>query len=965
MITRSRVTFLCAFIFFINSKASISESVSFGSISVKQAGSSVVFEGAGVRGEPGSPELPFVCYTYLLPPDADLDNVTASLEGVTEEILPGIFDVKPALPPTANGEIIYPAGLRIVNGKNSAVYNTNAFFPQTCIGEVITGKLDEYKLVDVYVHPFRYNPVTKQLKKITGGTLVVTTQKARTVSSFPYGVAERYSQKVQQLVRNYSKAASLYPTPKREATGPKYVILTTASIKSGAKNLGLFVQMKQARGFDVQIVDESTWGGGTGGTAADNVRKWLKANYQSLAISYLLVIGDPTPASGAIAMKEYYPNSDGGSGTDYYFSELSGTGDKNANGKCGESSDRTGGDPDLFHELKVGRIPVYNNDIASLDKILMKMVSYEMEDVNTAKWRFKCLLPMEPSDGNTPGNHLGEFIKDKVLVPNTWAYYRIYDSSTPGNPEKTPCDMTNVLNAWLADSYGICCWWTHGSSTSASGIMNTTNAAKLKDDRPTFTYQVSCTNASPKTATNLAYSLLKNGAIGTIAGTNLTYYSPGQTNYDNSGSNAATSYAWAGLVVKDKLPAGDALNKLRETIKDVWWVNWVVFVIYGDPSLGPYICGTSTSPFIAVSTPNGGEQWEQGTAKKILFNDNIDGNVKIELLKGGAVKEVLAATTPSSGSFDWNIPAGYEPGTDYKIKITSIDSAALLDQSDQNFSIIPEVYVVCPYKQTFDTLDTGKTILPKQWEQGGADDFDWLVLKNKTPTKISDGATGPDADHTGSGNYIYVESSTSPFNGNPTKKVDVTTPKFYFKNIVNPRLSFWYHMFSNNEGADEMGELHLDICVDGTWKSDVFTVSKNQGDKWIEKVVDLNSYKGERVIFRFRAITGSGWASDICIDDFVITGDGVGIHSTAKHPGSFNLHYAASSIRFRIPESAGKNSVVLTLHNAQGKQVRSLVNSTLPAGSYAAPLKNIAAGLYLATIEAQGLKRTIPVFITQ
>ena len=381
--------------------------------------------------------------------------------------------------------------------------------------------------------------------------------------------------------------------------------------------------------------------------------------------------------------------------------------------------------------------------------------------------------------------------------------------------------------------------------------------------------------------------------------------------------------------------------------------------------------GMPRTPFVTVRTPNGGEEWEQGTTKNITWADNIDGNVKIELFKGGSLKEALAASTESDGSFEWQIAGDYETGIDYKVKITSIDSTALNDESDDNFSITVECIIVCPYFQNFDTLETNQTILPKGWEQL-KDDLDWIVWTGKTPSKEPDqgAATGPDGDHTTTAaNYIYVESS-SP--NNPDKTADFATAKFDFKSLTDPELTFWYHMFSDNSGADEMGDLYLDINVDGTWHNDVIHLTGDHGDEWFSETVDLSSYMGERVVFQFRAITGSGWASDICIDDFEI--DGVsGISDFNKNLFTTpDLKFFGSRIYFQVPEGAAKNPVRISLYNSQGKLVRMVVNENFEPGNYSVGIdktdnngQRLATGLYLCRLETKGFNKTINVLVSK
>ncbi|MCZ6702710.1 MAG: hypothetical protein O6940_06670, partial [Ignavibacteria bacterium] len=42
----------------------------------------------------------------------------------------------------------------------------------------------------------------------------------------------------------------------------------------------------------------------------------------------------------------------------------------------------------------------------------------------------------------------------------------------------------------------------------------------------------------------------------------------------------------------------------------------------------------------------------------------------------------------SDGSKEWNIPSDLEPGSDYTIRITSVDDQGIYDFSDENFTII-------------------------------------------------------------------------------------------------------------------------------------------------------------------------------------------------------------------------------------------------------------------------------------
>jgi len=78
--------------------------------------------------------------------------------------------------------------------------------------------------------------------------------------------------------------------------------------------------------------------------------------------------------------------------------------------------------------------------------------------------------------------------------------------------------------------------------------------------------------------------------------------------------------------------------------------------------------------------------WLRGSEYLISWTDNLNENVKIELVKGGSVVSTIAASVAGS-TYSWSIPIGTTLGTDYKIKVTSTANASYSDISANNFEI--------------------------------------------------------------------------------------------------------------------------------------------------------------------------------------------------------------------------------------------------------------------------------------
>ncbi|XP_054624523.1 MAM and LDL-receptor class A domain-containing protein 1-like isoform X2 [Dunckerocampus dactyliophorus] len=140
-----------------------------------------------------------------------------------------------------------------------------------------------------------------------------------------------------------------------------------------------------------------------------------------------------------------------------------------------------------------------------------------------------------------------------------------------------------------------------------------------------------------------------------------------------------------------------------------------------------------------------------------------------------------------------------------------------------------------------------------RWNQMRTDAFDWTWQSGSTPTLM----TGPSADHTGDGRYLYIEAS-SVSHGDTARLISSEC------SATGPQcLQFWYHMYGS---ADTMG-LHL-YLLQGK-KADVIWWKRNdQGNKWHLAQVDLTVTRAFQIIIEGRR--GSNEESDVAIDDVTL-----------------------------------------------------------------------------------------------
>ena len=382
---------------------------------------------------------------------------------------------------------------------------------------------------------------------------------------------------------------------------------------------------------------------------------------------------------------------------------------------------------------------------------------------------------------------------------------------------------------------------------------------------------------------------------------------------------------------------------------------------YSDVAYRPKLNITCEFQNPTIVVQNGGEEWEQYTTQNIEWIDNITGNVKIELLDNGTVFKTIATSVPSNGTYEWNIPEDFQIG-EYIVQVTSIDDPSVTDMSDEPITIIAELIIALPYTQEFDGWSVVRDM--DYWEQSTDDDIDWTIQEGPTPSRIgsSPDLTGAEADHSGSGKYIYIEASDP---NNPSKTASIVSPKFNFTNLQDPQLTVWSHMFSGNSS---MGDFYVDIKVDNNaWQEGIMTISGDQGDAWKSKTMDLDSYtnSNKRVRFRLRGTTGSDWCSDICIDDFIIDGPTPTIPTLKRIPSSYDLKFFSSAIHFQVPKNVEKNRISVSLYNVSGKLVKTLVNDNFNTGYYSVPLNKLANGLYVCRMEAGKFNKAINIILTK
>jgi serine protease AprX len=147
------------------------------------------------------------------------------------------------------------------------------------------------------------------------------------------------------------------------------------------------------------------------------------------------------------------------------------------------------------------------------------------------------------------------------------------------------------------------------------------------------------------------------------------------------GSGGHGSYTWT-VPLKQK-PGNDYRIRITNTTNKS----------YSDSGDSDFSISAPPPPSITVTSPDGGEIWQRGTARIIswTYEGKAGSAVRIRLLKGGLFHRNISSSagigTGGRGSFRWSLPAALPAGDDYQIQVVSKSKGSVNDTSNAAFVI--------------------------------------------------------------------------------------------------------------------------------------------------------------------------------------------------------------------------------------------------------------------------------------
>jgi Tol biopolymer transport system component len=417
------------------------------------------------------------------------------------------------------------------------------------------------------------------------------------------------------MLSNYSEARHWYAYEVDESLAatdnrPGLAIVTTNTIsETMSSELRSFRDAKD--GLRTYLVTENHYGQSTPEQRPQKIRRWLQDHYLSDRILYVLLVGNPVTSiadtkDGYVPMQVTWPyGQQQGYATDLYYADLTGNWDRNKDGFYANDGDYGPGGVDFQPEVYVGRIPVYPDTIADLKGILEKSTDYE--ESTDQDWRRSILMPMGFLDNDTDSAHVADKMTtylDRNGFRSHTMYYHGWEckSSLASDGELEPGKLQEY---WIRNAVGIATLIAHGNPQLAlfnqhctkenkdpedQVKFHNTDAKDLNDSMPAIVVLSGCAAAKPDHRDNLAYALLQNGAVATVAATNASNYFPGPFSPDRShGDELNLVYYYVenivgGMSTGEALAAVTGSRHIDPHDKNAI-ASTITFVLYGDPSI--------------------------------------------------------------------------------------------------------------------------------------------------------------------------------------------------------------------------------------------------------------------------------------------------------------------------------------------------------------------------------------------
>ena len=324
-------------------------------------------------------------------------------------------------------------------------------------------------------------------------------------------------------------------------------------------------------------------------------------------------------------------------------------------------------------------------------------------------------------------------------------------------------------------------------------------------------------------------------------------------------------------------------------------------------------CGLSDSEVVIVEIENNGMEEAVDIELNLFINGDLVATETITgpILIGETIEYTFDYTADLSVTGLYNF-----------VVATNLDGDINNANDEATRFISNKAFAYSPVIENFDTYDVFTVIFPDLYNVG---DIPFWVNNGGTPST----ATGPTADATTVGNYVYMETSGR----DRGEQAILTTNCLDMTTVSNPELVFAYHAF-----GDGIEYLRVDVTNQA---GDVTNIFLQEGQfqtsndaPWEIVFIDLSEFAGEIIELSWIGEIGPDgeiFNCDIALDEITIIG----------------CPTYSDMIEADITDASGGNNgaIDLTVNGASGPFEFSWSN-----GATTEDISDLAPGIYTVTV---------------
>jgi hypothetical protein len=311
----------------------------------------VEIKGADQLINPGEPVVPRLIHHFVIPPSAEVTEVEVFLDNV--EALDGTHTLLPGQEPIAFSMMTEVE----VTAPNQAVYSSSDPYPATDLVTFPTGDKTGFRLCELHVYPLHYIPSQGEVRIARTITVQITYQEGvyplQTITERQYDVAKRA---IKALVSNPEDIDQFKPIIRADAIDDcNYAIVIGGSFEAAFEDMRLW---KTKKGYNAEIVTvswiTSNYTGYDGTDTQARIKDFFADYYANKGLIFAVLGGDVATVSERDCYNQWQsPNT---LACDWYFADIDDW-DADNDGRYGEPASQQ---PDAYHDIYVGRIPVDN-----------------------------------------------------------------------------------------------------------------------------------------------------------------------------------------------------------------------------------------------------------------------------------------------------------------------------------------------------------------------------------------------------------------------------------------------------------------------------------------------------------------------------------------------------------------------------------------------------------------------------